>query len=74
MIMACLDVENTPHLMMAGRLLIGNTYKELFGGHKNIPSLKVMYENMVAKGLWEDMGYTSEELDLLDKVISHKKI
>lgn len=73
MIMACLDVENTPHLMMAGRLLIGNTYKELFGGHKNIPSLKVMYENMVAKGLWEDMGYTSEELDLLDKVISHKK-
>lgn len=73
MIMACLDVEDTPHLMMAGRLLIGNTYKELFGGHKNIPSLKVMYENMVAKGLWEDMGYTSEELDLLDKVISHKK-
>ena len=73
MIMACLDVEDTPHLMMAGRLLIGNTYKELFGGHKNIPSLKVMYENMVAKGLWEDMGYTSEELDLLDKVISNKK-
>lgn len=73
MIMACLDVEDTPHLMMAGRLLIGNTYKELFGGHKNVPSLKVMYENMVAKGLWEDMGYTSEELDLLDKVISHKK-
>lgn len=73
MIMACLDVEDTPHLMMAGRLLIGNTYKELFGGHKNIPSLKVMYGNMVEKGLWEDMGYTSEELDLLDKVISHKK-
>lgn len=73
MIMACLDVEDTPHLMMAGRLLIGNTYKELFGGHKNIPFLKVMYENMVEKGLWEDMGYTSEELDLLDKVISHKK-
>jgi len=73
MIKACLDVEDTPHLMMAGRLLIGHVYKELFGGHENIPSLKTMYKNMVSKGLWEEMGYSDEELDALSSVINHKK-
>lgn len=72
MIDACLDKEDTPHLMMAGRLLIGQIYKESFGGHDKIPSLQQFYLDMVMQGLWEDMNYGALELIELNKVINHK--
>lgn len=72
MIDACLDKEDTPHLMMAGRLLIGQIYKESFGGHDKIPTLQQLYVDMVMQGLWEDMNYSEAELAELDKTINHK--
>lgn len=72
MIDACLDKEDTPHLLMAGRLLIGQIYKESFGGHDKIPTLQQLYVDMVMQGLWEDMTYSEAELAELDKTINHK--
>ena len=73
MIQACIDKEDESHLLMAGRLLIGDVYKEAFGGHDKIPTVKQMYHNMVSKGLWEDMGYTDEELNIAESIINHKQ-
>lgn len=73
MIQACADREDTPHMMMAGRLQIGDVYKQAFGGHEDIPSVKEMYHSMVARGLWEDMGYTDEELEVADTFIDHER-
>lgn len=72
MIDACLDKEDTAHLLMAGRLLIGQIYKESFGGYDKIPSLSVLYKEMVGNGLWEDMGYSDKELEELNSVINHR--
>ena len=49
MIAACVDMETTQHLKMAGRLYIGALIKETFGGLDNVPTLKDMYNNMVGK-------------------------
>lgn len=73
MIQACADHEDTPHMMMAGRLLIGDVYKQAFGGHDCIPTVKEMYKKMVASGSWEEMGYTDEELDIAQSFIWHKR-
>lgn len=73
MIQACADHEDTPHMMMAGRLLIGDVYKQAFGGHDKIPTVKEMYKKMVANGSWEDMGYTDEELDIAESFIWHQR-
>lgn len=73
MIQACTDKEDTPHLKMAGRLLMGDIYKQAFGGHKNIPTVLEMYKKMVSLGLWEDMGYTDEELIKAESFINHDK-
>lgn len=71
MIQACIDKETIPHLMMAGRLLIGDVYKQAYGGHKKIPSVKEQFKKMVGLGLYEPMDYTDEELDSLETVIDH---
>lgn len=73
MIQACADHEDTPHMMMAGRLLIGDVYKQAFGGHEKIPTVKEMYKNMVALGFWEEMGYTDDELDIAQSFIMHDR-
>lgn len=71
MIQACIDKETIPHLMMAGRLLIGDVYKQAYGGHKKIPSVKEQFKKMVGLGLYEPMDYTDEELDSLETVVDH---
>lgn len=73
MIQACSDREDTPHLLMAGRLLIGDVYKEAFGGHEYIPSVYEMYHEMVALGLWEDMGYSTDDLTVAGAFINHSR-
>jgi len=73
MIQACMDYEDTPHMLMAGRLLIGDVYKQAFGGHEYIPSVVTMYRNMVAIGLWEDIGYSDDDLDLAQEFINHER-
>lgn len=73
MIQACADHEDTPHMMMAGRLLIGDVYKQAFGGHDNIPTVYQMYRKMVEAGSWEEMGYTEYELDIAQRFIMHSR-
>jgi ribonucleoside-diphosphate reductase alpha subunit len=73
MIQACSDKEDTAHLLMAGRLLVGDIYKQAFGGHENVPTLKAMYHKMVPLGLWEDTGYSDDELDYLQTHINHAR-
>lgn len=71
MIQACADMEDTPHLLMAGRLLMGDVYKQAFGGHENIPTVFEMYNKMATEGLWEDVGYTEDELNKAQTFINH---
>lgn len=71
MIQACADKEDTPHLKMAGRLLMGSVYKEAFGGV--VPSVQEMYITMVDKGLWESMGYSILDLSEAQGFIDHER-
>ena len=73
MIAACVDMETTQHLKMAGRLYIGALIKETFGSLDSVPTLKDMYHNMVGQGLWADMNYSESDLDYLNTVIDHSK-
>lgn len=73
MISACLDKEDIPHLKMAGRLLIGDVYKEAFGGHDKIPTLLEMYKKMVGLGLWKEMEYSEGELSYLNRHMAHER-
>jgi ribonucleoside-diphosphate reductase alpha subunit len=73
MIQACSEKEDTAHLKMAGRLLIGDIYKQAFGGHEKIPTVVAMYNSMVSKGLWSNMGYSTEDLDVAETIINHTK-
>jgi ribonucleotide reductase alpha subunit len=73
MIQACSEKEDTAHLKMAGRLLIGDIYKQAFGGHEKIPTVVAMYNSMVSKGLWSNMGYSTEDLAVAETIINHTK-
>ena len=69
---ACIEKADTAHFKMAGRLLVGSTYKDAFGGVENIPSLFEFYSDMVQKDLWVKMNYTEEELTYLNSFITHE--
>lgn len=73
MISSCVEKEDTAHLKMAARLLIGAIYKEVYGGHDKIVSLGEFYESKVESGGWEDMDYSKEEIAHLEEVIDHSK-
>lgn len=73
MIQACLDKEDTAHLMMAGRLLMGSVYKDAFGGHENIPTVQAMYLVMADAGLWESMDYSLLDLAEAQTFINHER-
>lgn len=73
MISACCDKADEAHMLLAGRLLVGTIYKEAFGGHDKIPTLRDFYHSMVSRNLWEEMDYTDSELDLMDQFLDHSK-
>lgn len=68
---ACIDKADTAHFKMAGRLLVGNTYKDAFGGFENVPTLNDFYKSMVQKDLWVPMDYTEKELEEINSYITH---
>ena len=68
----CTDTLDFNKVKMAARLLVGQLYKDVFGKF-GIPDLKTFYKQMVKDILWEDMGYSDEELDILNKTINHNK-
>lgn len=72
LIAECVDRETTAHLRMAGRLFIGQVYKRTFGDWRELPAVRTMYHKMIGLGLWEDMGYSDEELDLCQTFINHE--
>lgn len=71
LIKACIDREDEPHVLMAGRLYMGAVYKQCFGDINCVPPLSEFYSDMVALGYWADMGYEPEELDEYDKLLDH---
>uniref|UniRef100_A0AAU8GGL0 Ribonucleoside-diphosphate reductase n=1 Tax=Salmonella phage vB_SEnST11_KE23 TaxID=3161174 RepID=A0AAU8GGL0_9CAUD len=73
MIDACISRKDQVHSDMGGRLLIGQIYKEAYGGFTKIPTLLSFYQEMIQKGYWEDMGYSPMELLELESVIDHSK-
>lgn len=73
MIAACVDMETTQHLKMAGRLYIGALIKDVFGDLDSVPTLVNMYKKMVAEGLWAKMDYSVTELNYLNSIIDHSK-
>lgn len=73
MIDACKDMETNPYLKMAGKLYMGHMYKKIFGDHDTIPTLENMFDSMVAAGLWDDMDYSDEELEILDAAMDHSR-
>lgn len=70
---ACLDTKDFYSVRMAGRLLLGQLYKDVFGDFNNKLPVKYFYKSMVSQGLWEDLKYSDEELDYLESVINHPK-
>ncbi|QHJ83783.1 MAG: hypothetical protein [Caudoviricetes sp.] len=73
MIAACTNRKDTKYAKMAARLLIGQLYKDAHGGFNSIPSLPDFVSLMEKKGLWEKMGYSEQDLKVLDKVVNHNK-
>jgi ribonucleoside-diphosphate reductase alpha chain len=71
MISECVDRETTAHLRMAGRLYIGQVYKRAFGDWREILPVREMYHKMVALNMWEDTGYSDEELNMCEAFIRH---
>lgn len=70
---ACLDTKDFYSVRMAGRLLLGQLYKDVFGDFSNKLPVKYFYKSMVSQGLWEDLKYSDEELDYLENIIDHSK-
>lgn len=72
LINACIAKKTDGYTHMAANLLVGDIYKEVFGG-VDAPSLKEFYKNMVTGGFWRDMGYSDSDLDYLNSKIDHSK-
>jgi len=73
MISACLDKKTQAYSDFAGRLILGQIYKQAHGGFNSIPTLTAFYHDMVSRQLWAKMDYTDAELDLLGKTVKHDK-
>lgn len=74
LIKVCIEKNDTRHLQMAGRLLTGEMYKEVFGTFTDIPDLSTFYHTMTKSGLWVfEKEYDEVELDALNEVIDHGK-
>lgn len=71
MISACIDKKTQAYSDMAGRLLLGQIYKQAHGGFHSLPDLNVYYHEMVSRGLWDKMDYSEEEIKVLAKKINH---
>lgn len=73
MIDVCVDKQEERYLIPAGRLLIGQVYKDAHGGFNMIPKFTDFNKDMIKRGLWEDMHYSEQELLQFEKAINHNK-
>ena len=70
LVKVCIDLETEASMKMAGRLMIGDLYKRVFGGN-DLPDLKTYVRKMISEGFYADQGYTDADLDYLNTVIDH---
>ena len=56
--------------LMGGRLYAIWHWKNLFG--ETIPTVKYQHQQMVALGLMEEMDYTDDEYEAIEKIIDHQ--
>lgn len=75
MIAACIDKKDQQHADMAGRLLLGQIYKEAYGGFNHIPEFHEYYRRMVDSKHWVSMdkSYNAFDLVKIGEYISHAK-
>lgn len=73
MISACIDKKDQKYADMAGRLLLGQIYKEAYGGFHHIPVFHSFYQKMVDSGHWVQMNYDAVELAAISDHINHAK-
>lgn len=72
LIKTCLNKNTEKYVLMAGKLYLGTIYKNCYGGKDNIPSLKQLHKELVNKNLLIDLGYSDEELDIINNnIIDH---
>lgn len=73
MIDSCVDKKTAEYSAMAGRLLLGQIYKEAFGGFTKIPTLSKFYAKMVKENLWQEMEYSKDEVESIGEMLDHSK-
>ena len=73
LVSACLDRFDEGSFKLAGRILVGEVYKDAYGSHKSIPTLTDHYEKMVSSNYWTKMDYTNEEISSLNDLIKHDR-
>lgn len=71
LIKTCLLKRDWPHNLMAGRLYVAILRNNLYD--KKIPTVKELQTKLIQMGLMEDLGYTDEEYNEIEKNIDHQK-
>jgi len=71
---ACISMVevNTDYEKVASRLYLADLRKRVYGKYTP-PNFIEFYNSMVTRGLWEDMGYTTNELTDISKHIDHDR-
>uniref|UniRef100_A0A6C0JVP5 ribonucleoside-diphosphate reductase n=1 Tax=viral metagenome TaxID=1070528 RepID=A0A6C0JVP5_9ZZZZ len=71
LIKTCIHRKDWAHNLMAGRLYVALSRKDMFGN--NIPSVKEMFEKMLKLGLMIEFNYTDEDYVVIESIIDHSK-
>ena len=71
---ACISMVevNTDYEKVASRLYLADLRKRVFDGFEP-PKFHKFYQDMVDRGLWEDMGYDAHQLSILSDKIDHER-
>jgi ribonucleoside-diphosphate reductase alpha chain len=74
LINACVSLipSNSEYEKPAAKLFLANLRKRVFGTYQP-PKFSDFYNDMVERGLWADMGFSQEKLDVLDRTIDHER-
>lgn len=71
LIKTCIHRKDWAHNLMAGRLYVALSRKDMFGN--NIPTVKELFERLFKIGLMIEFNYTVEEYEQIESIIDHSK-
>lgn len=71
LIKTCLDYNTWSYNRMAGRLYAALLRKEMYP--EGIPTVKQLHDTLIEMGYMEDLYYSEEEYEAVEKLIEHKK-